>query len=75
MNIVGVNIVGQDSTLRSLSSVHDKHNKSLGRASYNKAQSKKNTLKHDQHKMPYIVEFAAGKLLSLECTRSACAYS
>ena len=54
-------VTGQDSTLRSFSTIHDKHNKSLGRASYNKAQTKKNSLKYDQHKMPYIVEFVAGR--------------
>ncbi|XP_060608574.1 WD repeat-containing protein 36-like isoform X2 [Ruditapes philippinarum] len=56
----GQNIVtaGQDSTMRSFSTVHDKHHKSLGRASYNKQLSKKNTLKYDEHKMPYIVDFA-----------------
>jgi U3 small nucleolar RNA-associated protein 21 len=46
--------------MRSFSTVHDKHHKSLGRASYNKQLSKKNTLKYDEHKMPYIVDFATG---------------
>ncbi|KAK3793159.1 hypothetical protein RRG08_024990 [Elysia crispata] len=50
---------GHDSTLRSFSTVHDKHNKSLGRASYHKKASKRAGLKHDKHKMPPIVKFAA----------------
>ncbi|CAH1774831.1 unnamed protein product, partial [Owenia fusiformis] len=57
----GQNILsaGQDSTLRSFSTVHDRHNKSLGRASFNKAQSKKSGLKLDQHMMPPIIDFAS----------------
>ncbi|GFO27669.1 WD repeat-containing protein 36 [Plakobranchus ocellatus] len=57
----GQNILsaGQDSTLRSFSTVHDKHNKNLGRASYHKKASKRAGLKHDKHKMPAIVKFAA----------------
>lgn len=57
----GQNILtaGQDSTMRSFSTVHEKHNKSLGRGSYNKQLTKKKTLKYDQHKMPYIVDFVA----------------
>ncbi len=51
---------GQDSTLRSFSTVHDSQNKSLGRASYHKAQSKKAGLKHDQHMMPQIMDFDSG---------------
>ncbi|XP_052776879.1 WD repeat-containing protein 36-like [Mya arenaria] len=50
---------GQDSTLRSFSTIHERHNKSLGRASYHKSQTKKKTLKYDQHRMPYIVNFVA----------------
>uniref|UniRef100_A0A0B6Z6J4 Uncharacterized protein n=1 Tax=Arion vulgaris TaxID=1028688 RepID=A0A0B6Z6J4_9EUPU len=50
---------GQDSTLRSFSTVHDKHNKSLGRASYHKKASKRAGLKLDKHKMPPIIKFAA----------------
>lgn len=51
--------------MRSFSTVHDRHNKSLGRASYNKQLTKKNTLKYDQHKMPFIVDFVAGRALML----------
>lgn len=50
---------GQDSTMRSFSTVHDSQNKSFGRASFNKAITKKKTLKHDELKMPYIVDFVA----------------
>ena len=53
-------VPGQDSTLRSFSTIHDKHNKSLGRASYNKKATKKSTLKNDQHKMPCVTDFATG---------------
>lgn len=50
---------GQDSTLRSFSTVHDKHYKSLGRASYNKTETRKSGLKNDQHKMSPITQFAS----------------
>lgn len=56
-----VYVTAQDSTMRSYSTVHERHNKSLGRASYHKNLSKKNSLKFDQHKMPYIVNFVAGR--------------
>ncbi|KAL4237143.1 WD repeat-containing protein 36 [Mactra antiquata] len=49
----------QDCTMRSFSTLHDSHNKSLGRASYQKKSTKKKTLKYDQHKMPYVVNFVA----------------
>ncbi|GFS13535.1 WD repeat-containing protein 36 [Elysia marginata] len=57
----GQNILsaGHDSTLRSFSTTHDKHNKNLGRASYHKKASKRAGLKHDKHKMPPIVKLAA----------------
>ena len=55
---------GQDSTLRSFSTVHDRHNKSLGRASFNKAETKKAGLKKDQHMMPPITEFDSGERIS-----------
>ncbi|KAK7486461.1 hypothetical protein BaRGS_00022262 [Batillaria attramentaria] len=50
---------GQDSTLRLFSTVHDKHNRSLGRGSFNKAETKRTGLKLDQHLMPPITTFAA----------------
>ena len=54
---------GQDSTMRIFSTVHDKYNKSLGRASFNKTETKRTGLKHDQHKMPPVTVFAAGTSL------------
>lgn len=50
---------GQDSTVRMFSTVHDKYNSSLGRASFNKTATKRAGLKHDQHKMPPVTVFAA----------------
>ncbi|KAI8786613.1 WD repeat-containing protein 36 isoform X1 [Biomphalaria glabrata] len=57
----GQNILtaGQDSTVRSFSTVHDKNNKNLGRASYFKKASKRAGLKLDKYKMPPVVRFAA----------------
>jgi len=54
-------VLGQDSTLRSFSTLHERHNKSLGRASFNKTLTSKNTLKYDDHRMPYVLDFVAGK--------------
>jgi len=51
---------GEDSTLRCFSTEHDSYNKSLGRASYNKAKTKKSGLKADEHRMPAITDFASG---------------
>ena len=53
---------GQDSTLRSFSTVHDRHNKNLGRASYNKKKSKRSGLKNDQYCMPPVTRLACGRL-------------
>ena len=53
--------VGQDSVLRSFSTLHDSENKSLGRASFNKAETKRSGLQKDRHMMPPITAFAAGK--------------
>lgn len=50
---------GQDSVLRSFSTIHDSENKSLGRASYNKAETKRTGLLKDKHMMPPITAFAA----------------
>ncbi|XP_046327932.2 WD repeat-containing protein 36-like [Haliotis rufescens] len=57
----GQNIIsaGQDSLVLSFSTLHDKHNKSMGRASYNKKQSKKSGRRLDQHMMPPVTEFTA----------------
>ncbi|KAK3592873.1 hypothetical protein CHS0354_004097 [Potamilus streckersoni] len=57
----GQNILsaGQDSTLRSFSVIHDKYNKSLGRASFLKSATKRSGLKRDKYKMAPITKFAA----------------
>ena len=51
---------GEDSTIRCFSTVHDSYNKSLGRASYNKAKTKKSGLQLDEHRMPPVIDFASG---------------
>uniref|UniRef100_H0YRW1 WD repeat domain 36 n=1 Tax=Taeniopygia guttata TaxID=59729 RepID=H0YRW1_TAEGU len=50
---------GQDGTLRSFSTVHEKFNKSLGRGSINKKKSKKKGLKLDTMALPPITAFAS----------------
>jgi len=57
----GQNILssGLDSCLMSFSTDHDRKNKSLGRASFNKQETKRSGLKLDQHKMPPIIEFCS----------------
>ncbi|XP_069127390.1 WD repeat-containing protein 36-like [Argopecten irradians] len=57
----GKNILsaGQDSTMRSFSTIHDKHYKSLGRASYNKTETRKTGLKKDKHMMPPVTQFVS----------------
>nr|XP_056704730.1 WD repeat-containing protein 36 [Euleptes europaea] len=50
---------GQDSTLQSFSTVHDRFNKSLGRGSINKKKSKKKGLRYDTMALPPITAFAA----------------
>ncbi|XP_048757531.1 WD repeat-containing protein 36-like [Ostrea edulis] len=57
----GKNILsaGQDSVLRSFSTIHESESKSLGRASYNKSETKKAGLLRDRHMMPPITVFAA----------------
>ncbi|XP_033115052.1 WD repeat-containing protein 36-like [Anneissia japonica] len=54
---------GQDCTLKSFSTVHEKHNKNFGQASMNRSLAKKKGLKNDVFKLPPIVDFAA------ECSR------
>lgn len=44
---------------------HDKHNKSLGRASYDKKETKKTGLKKDRYMMPPITQFSSGKITFL----------
>ncbi|CAH1267292.1 WDR36 [Branchiostoma lanceolatum] len=57
----GQNILsaGQDSTLQSFSTVHDRHNKNLGQASMKRQQAKKKGIKNDEHKLPSITDFAS----------------
>ncbi|XP_037229737.1 WD repeat-containing protein 36 [Falco rusticolus] len=50
---------GQDGTLQSFSTVHEKFNKSLGRGSINKKKSKKKGLKLDTMALPPITVFAS----------------
>ena len=53
---------GQDGTLKSFSMVHDKHNKDLGVAAYDKAPGKKKDSKKGWKHMRPITCFAAGKV-------------
>ncbi|XP_073818920.1 WD repeat-containing protein 36 [Musca autumnalis] len=49
---------GEDSSLRSFSTISETLNKSFGKASYNrKASKKKNRFEEDSHRMPPILEF------------------
>ena len=57
VDVESVGFQGEDSTLRSFSTVHDSYSRSLGRASYNKSTSRKLP---DQHRMPPIIDFASG---------------
>ncbi|KAH0628125.1 hypothetical protein JD844_008892 [Phrynosoma platyrhinos] len=50
---------GQDSTLQSFSTVHERFNKSLGRGSINKKKSKKKGLQYDTMALPPITTFAS----------------
>ncbi|XP_056602889.1 WD repeat-containing protein 36 [Triplophysa dalaica] len=50
---------GQDGTLQSFSTVHERFNKSLGHGSLNKARAKKKGVAHDTAKLPAIVTFAS----------------
>lgn len=52
---------GLDSVLMSFSTEHESKNKSLGRGSFNKKETKRSGLKLDQHKMPPIVEFSSSE--------------
>ncbi|OXB79497.1 UNVERIFIED_CONTAM: hypothetical protein H355_013893 [Colinus virginianus] len=50
---------GQDGTLQSFSTVHERFNKSLGRGSINKKKSKKKGLQYDTMALPPITAFAS----------------
>ncbi|XP_005281691.2 WD repeat-containing protein 36 isoform X1 [Chrysemys picta bellii] len=49
---------GQDGTLQSFSTVHERFNKSLGRGSINKKKSKRKGLQYDTMALPPITAFA-----------------
>jgi U3 small nucleolar RNA-associated protein 21 len=72
----GQNILsaGLDSNLMSFSTDHDRKNKSLGRASFNKQETKRNGLKLDQHKMPPIVEFDSNEVKQSEWDSIICVH-
>nr|AAT68148.1 TA-WDRP-like [Danio rerio] len=57
----GLNILsaGQDGTLQSFSTVHERFNKSLGHGTLNKAKAKKKGVKYDTAKLPSITTFAS----------------
>ncbi|XP_035632533.1 WD repeat-containing protein 36 [Oncorhynchus keta] len=50
---------GQDGTLQSFSTVHERFNRSLGHGSINKKKSKKKSLRYDKLKLPAITTFAS----------------
>ncbi|KAG1680276.1 WD repeat-containing protein 36 [Nymphon striatum] len=50
---------GQDSTLRTFSTIKDHLNKNLGQASYNRKAAKRKSVKMDQKKMPPIIDFTS----------------
>uniref|UniRef100_A0A7M4EGQ2 WD repeat domain 36 n=1 Tax=Crocodylus porosus TaxID=8502 RepID=A0A7M4EGQ2_CROPO len=50
---------GQDGTLQSFSTVHERFNKSLGHGSINKKKSKKKGLRYDTLALPPIMAFAS----------------
>uniref|UniRef100_A0A672MZJ4 WD repeat-containing protein 36-like n=1 Tax=Sinocyclocheilus grahami TaxID=75366 RepID=A0A672MZJ4_SINGR len=60
----GINILsaGQDGTLQSFSTVHERFNKSLGHGTLNKTRAKKKGVTHDTAKLPAITTFASGCL-------------
>ncbi|XP_019387266.1 PREDICTED: WD repeat-containing protein 36 [Crocodylus porosus] len=59
---------GQDGTLQSFSTVHERFNKSLGHGSINKKKSKKKGLRYDTLALPPIMAFASGS--TSECHSS-----
>lgn len=50
---------GQDGTLQSFSTVHERFNKSLGHGTLNKTKAKKKGVRHDMEKLPAITTFAS----------------
>lgn len=63
----GKNIIsaGQDSTLRTFSTVKDHLNKNMGQASFNRKAAKRKSVRLDPKKMPPITDFTSGGLLRL----------
>lgn len=61
MNGQNILSAGLDSCLMSFSTDHDRKNKSLGRASFNKTETRKSGLRFDQHMMPPIVDFSSNE--------------
>ncbi len=65
---------GLDSYLMSFSTVHDSKNKSLGRASYNKVETKRTGLKLDTQMMPPVCEFASNETKQSEWDGIVCVH-
>uniref|UniRef100_A0A673L199 WD repeat-containing protein 36-like n=1 Tax=Sinocyclocheilus rhinocerous TaxID=307959 RepID=A0A673L199_9TELE len=53
---------GQDGTLQSFSTVHERFNKSLGHGTLNKTRAKKKGVTNDTAKLPAITTFASGAI-------------
>jgi U3 small nucleolar RNA-associated protein 21 len=58
----------------SFSTIHDSKNKSLGRASFNKLETKRSGLKLDQHMMPPIVDFSSNEAKQSEWDSILCVH-
>jgi len=58
----------------SFSTVHDSKNKSLGRASYNKVETKRTGLKLDTQMMPPVCEFASNETKQSEWDGIVCVH-
>ena len=67
-------ILGLDSYLMSFSSVHDSKNKSLGRGSYNKVETKRTGLKLDTQMMPPIIDFCSNEVKESEWDSIICVH-
>ena len=58
----------------SFSTEHESKNKSLGRASFNKKETKKSGLKYDQYKMPSIVDFNSNEIKQSDWDNIVCVH-
>jgi len=65
---------GLDSCLMSFSTVHDSKNKSLGRASFNKVETKRSSLKFDTNLMPSVCEFTSSQVKESEWDGIVCVH-